>query len=139
RFVILTDFRTVSKITQNVDTFGSAARENANLVILGGDFDHRNPATAQDKRQMFRDLYTPANGMQDFVNLILHNYSLVHFWDDHDLGTNNADKTYPDKALALEVLREYFPLYPVSQYGDWQSFSYGDADFFILDARSQRD
>lgn len=139
RFVILSDFRTVSKITQNVDTFQHAAQENAAFVILGGDFDHRNPTTLDEKREMFRDLYTPANGMENFVKLILPNFSLIHFWDDHDYGDNNADKTYPEKNDSLRVLQEYFPVYPLSQYGDWQRFSYADADFFVLDSRSQRD
>lgn len=138
-FVILTDFRTISKISQNVDTFKHAAQENPAFVIIGGDFDHRNPDSLADKREMFRELYTPAQGMQDFVNLILHRFTLIHFWDDHDFGANNADKTYPAKAESLRVLQEYFPLYPISHYGDWQSFSYGDADFFVLDSRSQRD
>lgn len=139
RFVILSDFRTVSKITQNVDTFQHAAQENPAFVILGGDFDHRNPTTLDEKRDMFRDLYTPANGMENFAKLVLPNFSLVHFWDDHDYGDNNADKKYPEKKDSLRVLQEYFPVYPVSPYGDWQTFSYGDADFFILDSRSQRD
>ncbi len=139
RFVILTDFRTISKISQSVDTFKTAAQENPAFVILGGDLDHRNPTTLEEKRQMFRDLYTPANGMEDFVNLILKKFALAHFWDDHDYGDNNADKNYPHKADSLRVLQEYFPLYPISQYGDWQMFSYGNADFFLLDSRSQRD
>ncbi len=139
RFVVLTDFRTVSKISQNVDTFKTAAQENPAFVILGGDMDHRNPTTLDDKREMFREIYTPAQGMEDFVNLIQRKFSLIHFWDDHDFGDNNADKTYKNKADSLRALQEYFPLYPVSQFGDWQSFAYGDADFFILDSRSQRD
>lgn len=139
RFVILSDFRTVSKITRPVATFASAAKENPAFVILGGDFDHRNPTTREEKRAMFRELYTPANGMEDFVNLILHRYPLIHFWDDHDYGANNADKSYPHKELSLRVLEEYFPLYPISRHGDWQSFTYGNADFFVLDSRSQRD
>ncbi len=139
RFVILTDFRTVSKINQPVDTFLHAVNENPAFVILGGDFDHRNPISLDDKRTMFRDLYTPANGMEAFVNLILKRFPVVHFWDDHDYGDNNADKTYPDKQMSLQVLQEYFPIYPVTPHGDWQQFSYGNADFFVLDSRSQRD
>jgi alkaline phosphatase D len=138
-FLILSDFRNVSRITQTVDTFPHAAQEDPAFVILGGDFDHRNPHTLEEKRQMFRDLYTPASGMEDFVKYILPNFSLVHFWDDHDYGDNNADKTYPNKKISLQVLQEYFPLYPVTEHGDWQSFSYGNSDFFILDSRSQRD
>ncbi len=139
RFVFLTDFRTVSRINQNVETFKRAAQENPAFVIIGGDFDHRNPTTLEEKRAMFRELYTPTNGLDDFVNLILKKFPLIHFWDDHDYGDNNADKTYPHKEISLRVLRESFPLYPISEHGDWQMFSYGDADFFILDARMQRD
>ncbi len=139
RFVILSDFRTLSRITQDVTTFEHAAQENPAFVILGGDFDHRNPTTLEDKRAMFRELYTPADAMTAFVNRVLTKFPLVHFWDDHDYGDNNADKTYPHKADSLRVLQEYFPLYPVSAHGDWQRFSYGDADFFVLDSRSQRD
>lgn len=139
RFVILTDFRTISLLSQNVDTFKSAAQENPTFVILGGDIDHRNPTTLEEKRQMFREVYTPANGMEDFVNLILKQFSLIHYWDDHDYGDNNANKEYPHKADSLRALQEYFPLYPITPYGDWQMFSYGDADFFVLDSRSQRD
>jgi len=139
RFVVLTDFRTVSKINQPVATFKNAAQENPAFVIIGGDFDHRNPNTLEDKRQMFRDLYTADNGMQDFVNLILHKFPLVHLWDDHDFGANNSDKTYSHAAESLQVLNEYFPTYPMTQYGDWQQFSYGSADFWLLDSRSQRD
>lgn len=141
QFVILSDFRTVSKITQPVATFKNAPLEKPDFVIIGGDFDHRNPTTIDEKRQMFRDLYTPADGMEDFVRQVLPNFALAHFWDDHDYGANNSDKMYPDKSLSLQVLQEYFPLYPLPTgvVGDWQSFSYGSADFFILDARSQRD
>ncbi|MCC7165182.1 MAG: alkaline phosphatase D family protein [Anaerolineae bacterium] len=139
RFLLLSDFRTVSRITQQVDTFPHAAAEQPAFVILGGDFDHRNPETLDAKREMFRDLYTSAGGMEDFVKQILSNFALVHFWDDHDYGDNNTDKTYPHKTLSLQVLQEYFPLYPIPAQGDWQSFAYGDADFFVLDARSQRD
>lgn len=139
RFVILTDFRTVSKINQKVDTFKSAAAENPAFIILGGDFDHRNPISLSDKQTMFRELYSPTNGMEDFSNLILKKFPLVHFWDDHDYGDNNADKTYPDKSMSLQVLSEYFPLYPITAQGDWQQFSYANADFFVLDSRSQRD
>lgn len=139
RFVILTDFRKPSTKPMDARVFGQASNENPDFVILGGDFDHRGPKTEPKKRQMFQDLYTPANGYQEFVDLILRRYPLAHFWDDHDLGTQDADKTYRKKTLSLEILQEYFPLYPVSAYGDWQQFTYGQADFWLLDSRSQRD
>jgi alkaline phosphatase D len=77
--------------------------------------------------------------LPEFPKLILDRFAVAHFWDDHDFGTNNSDKNYPDKVMSLEVLKDYFPVYPVTAHGDWQRFSYGDADFFLLDSRSQRD
>ncbi len=143
--VVLTDFASAVKNLPRVQTFDRASDENPALVIIGGDFDHRNPSgkTAEQarsaKRRMFRDLYTPARNMHDFVNLILRRYPVAHIWDDHDYGQNNGDKTYPWKDVSRAVLQEYFPLYPVGPYGIWQSFRYAQAEFFLLDSRSQRD
>jgi alkaline phosphatase D len=91
---------------------------------------------------MFKDLYdanTPY--MADFVNLILHQTAIIHQWDDHDAGMNDIDKTYPDWNLTQQVFEEYVPRYtlPSVTPGIWQKFSYAQADFFVLDCRSQRD
>lgn len=144
KFVVLEDFGKFAG--QPVPTFMNVDAEQPDFVIIGGDFDHRNPdvpgndeATRQAKRQMFQDQYTPDEVMGDFINLILRHYPVAHFWDDHDYGKDNSDKTYPHKRISLEVLQEYFPVYPVSRYGDWQKFKYGQAEFFLLDSRSQRD
>ncbi len=68
KFVVLTDFVTVSKIPRAFQTFRSAAAESPAFVFIGGDFDHRNPATLADKRGMFRELYSPdTRFMDDFV------------------------------------------------------------------------
>ena len=89
---------------------------------------------------MFKRLYDPTSSdMSDYVNLILRKSAMALVWDDHDYGDDNGDKTYANKQLSLQVLREFFPLYPVSDYGDWQKFTYGQADFFMLDMRSQSD
>lgn len=133
-WVMLTDFSQKAS-----PAFAHAARENPAFVIIGGDFDHSNPNTLDAKRQMFRDLYDPKGVRGDFVTKILRQFAVAHMWDDHDLGVNNADRTYANKALALQVLQEYFPVYPVTAFGDWQRFTYGNADFFMLDERSQRD
>ena len=91
---------------------------------------------------MFKDLYdanTPY--MADFVNLILQQTPIIHQWDDHDAGMNDIDRTYPDWNLSQKVFEEYVPRYPLPSVtpGIWQKFSYAQADFFVLDCRSQRD
>jgi alkaline phosphatase D len=142
KFIVLADFVTVDKLTQSFQTFASAAAELPAFVFIGGDFDHRNPATLSDKRKMFRELYSPATPfMTDFVSTILRRYAIARQWDDHDSGLNNLDKNYPDWAVTQQVFQEYVPLYPLPLVtpGIWQSFSYAQADFFVLDCRSQRD
>lgn len=134
KWVMLTDFS-----YKPSPAFEASAAENPALVVIGGDFDHSNPSTLEQRREMFRELYDPHGARGDFVTFILRQFAVAHFWDDHDMGWNNTDRTYPLKALALDVLQEYFPLYPVTQYGDWQKFSYGQTEFFLLDARSERD
>ncbi len=141
-FAVLTDFTTVKNLTTDVPTYASAAATNPGFVFIGGDFDHRDPSSLPSKQQMFRDLYDPTTRfMGDFANLILHRFPIVHQWDDHDSGMNNLDKDYPDWSLSQQVFEEYVPSYPLPAVtpGIWQSFSYAQADVFVLDCRSQRD
>jgi len=139
KFVHLTDSSAAPNLTAK--SFANADAEHPDFVILGGDFPHGNPQTLEDRRVLYKQLYDPATSpsMNDFVNLILRRYPIAHMWDDHDYGMNNGDKTYPRKAMSFQVLQEYYPLYPVTAFGDWQKFSYTQADFFLLDSRSQRD
>jgi alkaline phosphatase D len=140
-FVVLTDFTTTRNLTEDVPTYASAAAKNPGFVFIGGDFDHRDPRTLTAKRTMFKQLYDPATPhMADFVNFILRQYAIAHQWDDHDAGENNIDKTYSNWSLSQQVLEEYVPSYPLPTVtpGIWQSFSYAQADFFVLDCRSQR-
>jgi alkaline phosphatase D len=141
-FVVLTDFVSTDHLINPVQTYASAAAEHPAFVFIGGDFDHRNPGSLQAKRRMFKDLYdanTPF--MADFVNLILRQTPIIHQWDDHDAGMNDVDRTYPDWNLSQKVFEEYVPRYPLPSVtpGIWQKFSYAQADFFVLDCRSQRD
>jgi alkaline phosphatase D len=140
RFAILTDFFG----NANSGVFEQVAQHESSLdfVYLGGDFWHRNIDDMQGKRDRFKfmySLYTPRGYASYFVHGILSQYPVAHCYDDHDMGVDNADKTYPKKAETLQVLQEFFPTYPMSPHGCWQKFSYGQADFFILDTRSQRD
>ena len=141
-FVVLADFVVTRLLTGSSQTFASAAAENPVFAFIGGDFDHRNPRTLDDKRRMFKNLYDPNTPyMGDFVNLILRRMPIMHQWDDHDSGYNNDDKTYPDWNLSQQVFQEYVPSYPLPSVtpGIWQKFSYAQADYFVLDCRSQRD
>ena len=142
KFVVLSDFRTVAKLTAEVQTFASAAAELPAFAFIGGDFDHGNPETLAEKRQMFKNLYHPRTAfMSSFAPLLLGRFPIVHQWDDHDSGLNNLDKNYSDWNLTQQAFQEYTPTYPLPAVtpGIWQKFSYAQAEFFVLDCRSQRD
>ena len=140
KFVILTDLH--GPYTTTRATLGKASLENPDFVIIGGDLGGGNVDSLEDKRNIFKRVYDPTDQttyVRLLVSKILRAFPVAHIWDDHDFGGNNADKTYPFKQLSYQVLNEYFPTYELSPYGDWQKFTYGQAEFFMLDARSQRD
>ena len=143
KIVYLTDFATTSNpgTILPTNTFAHAGEENADLVVIGGDFDHREPHSLEDKRQMFKDLYNVNDpNMASFVTDVLWTAPVAHMWDDHDYGRNDEDKGYFGRELSQRVIREIFPLYPTpSNYGIWQKINLGPVEIFLVDARSQRD
>jgi alkaline phosphatase D len=143
KFVYLTDFATEkSQVDEPFPAFSHAADEDPKFAFIGGDFDHSNPVTLSGKRGMFKLLYDPTSvGLADFVSDILRAMPIAHQWDDHDSGIDNLDKTYSGWNLTYQAFREYVPIYqtPAPAPGIWQRFSYAQADFFVLDNRSQRD
>lgn len=141
KFVMLTDFKNPKNIPAN-PIFFNAIQEIPDFCFIGGDFDHTDPKTLSQKRQMFNRLYNPNSlVMVDFVDGILRRMPIIHQWDDHDAGGNNIDKTYPYWNRSYRVFREFVPTYelPSASFGIWQYFQYAHVDFFVLDERSQRD
>jgi alkaline phosphatase D len=75
-----------------------------------------------------------------FVGEVLSQMPVVYAYDDHDFAANNPDGTDPAKQNSLWGYKTFFPHYPLKNpdNGIWQSFVFGDVEFFILDCRSQR-
>lgn len=65
--------------------------------------------------------------------------SMSHYaiWDDHDYGPNNADKSYALKETSRKVFTSYWanPSYGEDGKGVYSKVTYGDAEFFLMDAR----
>ena len=64
------------------------------------------------------------------------------FWDDHDFGLNDHDRTNPIKKDALQVFKEYWanPAYGLPDApGVFFKYTYSSVDFFVLDVRYYRD
>lgn len=68
----------------------------------------------------------------------------VHYavWDDHDYGPNDCDGSYANKALAKRAFDAYWPN-PIGKVAaapelNATSFTFADADVFLLDNRTHR-
>jgi alkaline phosphatase D len=121
--------------------FNSAKNDGALFALQIGDFDHRSPATLADMRQLHRDMRdTNLSHGNDFVQQIASKMCVCHVFDDHDYGGNDSDKTFAGKADAIKAFNEYWPNHNgPNNAGIWHSFVCGDAEFFMLDTRTQRD
>jgi alkaline phosphatase D len=67
-----------------------------------------------------------------------HHYAI---WDDHDYGPNDTNRSFVFKGTALELFQRYWanPRYGLpGTPGNFTTFSYLDADFFLLDDRWYR-
>jgi len=67
-----------------------------------------------------------------------HHYAI---WDDHDYGPNDTNRSFVFKSAALDLFQRYWanPSYGLpGMPGIFTTFSYLDADFFLLDDRWYR-
>ena len=150
RFVVLGDFSIPGQgPTLEPATFRSAAALKPDLVILGGDVDHRNPgkpgqdaaAAGRWMRAMYaQNLDARRPRRRDLVEGLLRRAGVAYLWDDHDYCCNDGDGSYRHKHLALEMYDEHFPSYhrPAPEAGIYQSWRWGQAEFFLLDGRFHR-
>jgi alkaline phosphatase D len=66
------------------------------------------------------------------------NYAI---WDDHDYGSDNSNKTWEMKDVALENFMNYFgnkTFGETSNKGIYNKFTWSDAAFFLMDDRYHR-
>ncbi len=72
---------------------------------------------------------------------LLGRVSHYAIWDDHDYGPNNSDWTFALKGASLRTFKLFWenPTYGVGDMkGTMTRFTWGDAEFFLLDGRSYR-
>jgi alkaline phosphatase D len=84
----------------------------------------------------YRSKYDPDYPMAE----LFRTTPIDYVYDDHDFSDNNSDMTYPGRQNSLHGYREMFPHYPLpnGENGLWHKFTFGNADFFVLDTRTQR-
>lgn len=136
-FLFLADFKRSDVNIASTEALSHAIDENAELVVLIGDIDHSNPHTFVEHGDMWKGITERTGVYHAFVD-ILDRMPVAYTMDDHDYGGNNTDKTFPWRRDAINAYRYYWPTYDQSGAGIWQSFDWGNVEFFLLDLRSQR-
>jgi phosphodiesterase/alkaline phosphatase D-like protein len=73
---------------------------------------------------------------------VLHRFVPIGYvWDDHDYGSNNADRTWASRPAALAAYRVFVPHYPLAADPDGtihQVFTIGRVRVLLTDTRSAR-
>jgi alkaline phosphatase D len=113
-----------------------AARTSFDLLLMLGDNHYADSTDPALQRASYRDHRRPA-GFRE----IAARTPTYGIWDDHDYGPNNSDGTAPGKEDSLRTFREFWANPAYGQEDDpgvYFSFSWGDADFFMLDSRTHR-
>ncbi|MCG8607256.1 alkaline phosphatase D family protein [bacterium] len=85
----------------------------------------------------YRSKYDPTFPTDELLRVAAVDY----VYDDHDYANNNSDGTFPARENSIDGYRSMFPHYPLPNpdNGIWHKFTFGNADFFMLDMRTQRD
>lgn len=142
-FSVFSDLQTTTKDTSvGAPAYQAGLNLGSAFAIQSGDFDHRNPQTLDDMRLMNRQVRGPYDAAgADFAKYIGTTMPMDHVFDDHDYGMDNGNQFWQGKAAAIQAYEEYYPTYdlPNPTNGIWHDFTYGMADFYMLDLRTQRD
>lgn len=115
------------------------ARAKPDLMLwLGDNVYFREPDWTSRSGMLDRYAYDRSTAELQPLLGATHHYAV---WDDHDYGADNSDRTNPLKREAL-ALFERFWAQPRGGLdgtpGIFTRFTWGDAEFFLLDGRYHR-
>ena len=124
------------------DIFNTMRRHPADFMLwLGDNIYYLTSKEYKSQDAMFMHNVKVRRSFVQYKNFLS---STPHYaiWDDHDFGPNDADSRWALKDSALAVFKSFWPnTYPEQPQfkGNYFSFRYYDAEFFMLDDRYFRD
>lgn len=107
-----------------------------------GDAHYRNYNTnsVANFRTGWNDFLTyNSTGSSARQGTLYRNIPWTYVWDDHDFGSNNADRTSASNAAVNQVYRERMPSYELPSSGIYQAWQVGRVQFIQWDTRTFRD
>ena len=131
----------------NPEIFPVIANDSLRFFIQFGDWTYPDTTEKkygyrynQKKDLLEKSYQTKYNSNYPFASEVLSQMPVVYTYDDHDFAANNSDGSDSAKGNTIWAYKTFFPHYELKNpdNGIWQSFTFGDVEFFVLDLRSQR-
>ncbi len=149
---------------ESVPIFDLMATENANLFLMTGDWGYPDTTETMPGNNLFfsrifnivLNSYKAKYTSPQLMNL-LNNMPMDYNYDDHDYMNDNCSKSSSSyysglivqevnapaacRANSIKGYNKFFPHYTLSNpnvNGIYHSFKLGNAEFFVLDCRSNR-
>lgn len=121
------------------EVFESIRKSAPDMMLWLGDNLYLGPEDWSSREGIFRR-YAAQRALPSLQALLgsVHHYAI---WDDHDYGPNDSNRSYPLKGVTLEAFKSYWPNpnFGLPELaGAFGTFSWSDADFFLLDDRTFR-
>ena len=120
--------------------YASIAQKKPDMMLWGGDSLYFREADYDSAYGLsYRWRHTRSAAQLQPLLRTAHHYAI---WDDHEFGPNDSNSSYPFKGETLKLFKQNWanPTYGLPETpGIFTTFSYNDADFFLLDNRYYRD
>jgi alkaline phosphatase D len=118
--------------------FEAINAKNPDIMIWGGDNLYLREADWDSKTGILHR-YTHSRAIKEMQPLLAKTQNFA-IWDDHDFGPNDSDRSFYNKNLTLEAFKDFwanksYGLNPDQNQGNYSTFNWCDAQFFLLDDR----
>jgi alkaline phosphatase D len=119
----------------NHHIFTTIAAQRPDFMLWLGDNTYLREPDWNTRRGILHR-YTHSRSLPELQPLLgsVHHYAI---WDDHDFGPNDSDRSFWNKELTLEAFKLFWanPNYGLGGGGITGTFTWADAQFFLLDNR----
>ena len=123
-----------------METFAHMADSGADFMVWGGDnWYYRDADFDSVSGLWYRAQHDRATPELQKLFAVMPHYAT---WDDHDFGPNDSNKSFEFKDESLDIFKAYWgnPGYGEAGHpGVYHKFFWGDAAFFVMDNRWNRD
>ena len=118
--------------------FQSITAKNPDIMIWTGDNTYLREADWDSKTGIYHR-HSHTRSVKEMQPLLAKTQNFA-IWDDHDFGPNDSDRSFYNKYITQKAFKDFwgnksYGMHPSQQEGVYSTFSWGDAQFFLMDNR----